>query len=69
MYIDTVILLSVNQIQKIKKIVEKENKITKVVTRINSSLQGGFKLRVADEIWDKSILGKINQVKEAIISG
>lgn len=69
MYIETVISLNSSEIKKIKGIVEKKVKITKVVTKINSEIFGGFKLRIGDEIWDESILGKINQVKEAIISG
>lgn len=68
-YIETVIPLSSTQLKKIKKMVEKKVKITKVVTNINSEILGGFKLRVGDEIWDESILSKINQVKEAISGG
>lgn len=66
MYIETVIPLSANQIKKVKKIVEKKHKITKMVTKINPGILGGFKLTVSDEIWDETILGKIGQVKEAI---
>ncbi len=76
MYIEAAIPLSNAQLQKMKKIVDKRNrpagkqaKITKVVTSINPDILGGFKLRIGDEIWDETILGKINQVKEAIISG
>lgn len=69
MYIETVIPLNSTQLNKIKKIVEKKVKITKVVTNINSEILGGFKLQVGDEIWDETILNKINQVKEAIIHG
>ena len=52
-----------------KKIVEKKNKITRVVASINSDMLGGFKLRIGDEVWDETILSKVNQVKEAIVSG
>lgn len=69
MYIETVIPLSAKQIKKAKKIVEKRVKITKVVTSINPQIMAGLKLKIGDEIWDESILGKINQVKEVIISG
>lgn len=69
MYIETVIPLNPAQFKKIKRIVERKTKITKVVTSLNTDILGGFKLRVGDEIWDETILGKINQVKEAIISG
>lgn len=69
MYIETVIPLSSAQISKAKKIVEKKHKITKVVTALNPEILGGFKLKVGDEIWDESLLGKINQVKEVIASG
>lgn len=76
MYIETVIPLSYAQIIKAKKIVEKKHLtagrkviITKVVTAVNPQILGGFKLRVGDEIYDESILGKINQVKEVIAGG
>lgn len=69
MYIETTTPLSPIQIKKAKKIVEKKVKITKVITSINPEILGGFKLRIGDEIWDESLMGKIMQVKEAIISG
>jgi len=69
MYIETVIPLSPVQIKKAKKIVEKKVRITRVITNINPEILGGFKLKIGDEIWDETILDKINQVKEAIISG
>jgi len=69
MYVEAAIPLSTAQLQKMKKIVDKKSKITRVVTSINPDILGGFKLRIGDEIWDETILGKINQVKEAIISG
>lgn len=69
MYIETTIPLSSTQIKKAKKIVEKKVKITKILVNINPEILGGFKLKIGDEIWDESILGKINQIKEVIISG
>ncbi len=66
MYLETVVPLSLEVIKKAKKIVERTVKITKVVTQINPEILGGFKLRVGDEVWDETILGKINQVKEVI---
>lgn len=69
MYIEAAISLSVPQLQKIKRIVDKKIKITKVVTSINPEILGGFKLKIGDEIWDESILNKITQIKEAIIHG
>lgn len=67
MYVETTAPLSISQLQRIKKIVEKRHRITKIETKINSEILGGFKLKVGDEIWDESVLGKIGQVKEAII--
>ena len=61
--------LKICEIKKAKKIVEKKNIITKVVTNINSEILGGFKLKVGDEIWDESLKEKINQVKEVINNG
>ncbi len=69
MYIETVVPLSASQLQKIKKMVDKKVKITKVVTSINEEILGGFRLRVGDEIWDDSISSKIVQVREAITNG
>lgn len=68
MYIETVIPLSTTQIKKAKEIVEKRVKITKIKTSINPEILGGFKLKIGDEVWDESLMGKINQVKE-VISG
>ncbi len=68
MYLETTIPLSPGQLKKAKKIVERSNRITKVITSINPQILGGFRLRVGDEVWDESLLSKINQVKE-VISG
>lgn len=76
MYIETVIPLTDWQIKKAKKIVEKrampdgrQVKITKVKLLVNPQILGGFKLKVGDNIWDESILGKLNQLKEEITHG
>lgn len=66
MYIETAIPLSSAQIKKARKIVERKTKITKVLVSINPEILGGFKLRIGDQIWDESVAGKIQQVKEAI---
>ncbi|OGE19433.1 hypothetical protein A3J19_01900 [Candidatus Daviesbacteria bacterium RIFCSPLOWO2_02_FULL_41_8] len=66
MYVESVVPLSPIQVKKMKKIVEKRVKITKVLVNINPEILGGFKLKIGDEIWDESISGKIMQVKEAI---
>lgn len=66
MYIETAIPLSSLQVNKMRRIVEKKVKISKVLVNMNPEILGGFKLRIGDEIWDESILGKINQIKEAI---
>lgn len=67
--IETTVPLSSSQIKKIKTIVEKKHKITKVITKISPEILGGFKLKVGDEIWDESMLGKVNQIKEEIVRG
>ena len=66
MYIETTIPLSALQLKKARRIVERRVKITKVITKVNPEILGGFKLRVGDEVWDESTLAKINQLKEAI---
>lgn len=68
-YIETVIPLSSIHIKKIKKNIEKKVRITKVITNVNPEILGGFKLKVGDEVWDESILDKLNQVKEVIAHG
>lgn len=67
--VETSVPLATDTVKKMRKIVEKKNKITKVLVNINPEILGGFKLRIGDEIYDESILGKINQVKEVISSG
>lgn len=76
MYIESVIPLNKVQLQAIKKNVEKKAlpvgrqvKVTKIVTKINPAILGGFILKVGDEVWDASILDRINQVKEVITHG
>lgn len=69
LYIETVIPLSQNHLNKIKKIVDRKVKVTKIVTKINPEILGGFRLQVGDEVWDESILAKLKQVKEVIIYG
>ncbi len=66
LYIEAVMPLSPIQVKKIKQKIERKATITKVVVNINPEILGGIKLRIGDEIWDESISGKINQVKEAI---
>lgn len=66
LYIETTIPLSPAQINRIKGVIEKKVVITKVLVNINADILGGFKLRIGDEIWDESVAGKIQQVKEAI---
>lgn len=69
MYIETTMPLSPTQLKRAKKIVEKRIKITKVLVNINPEILGGFRLKIGDEIWDESVLGKIQQVKEVIVNG
>ncbi len=69
MYIETVIPLSPAQIKRAKKILEKKNKITRVLTVINPEILGGFKLKIGDNVWDESLLGKLNQLREEITHG
>ncbi len=69
MYLETSIPLSPSQINKAKKIISKRVKITKVQVNVNPEILGGFKLKVGDEVWDESVLGKINEVKEIITHG
>lgn len=69
MVVETSVPLAAITVNKMRKIIEKRNKITRVLVNINPEILGGFKLKIGDEVWDESILGKINQVKEVIASG
>lgn len=67
MYIETVVPLDTKELKMVKAFGKKE-KITKIVTDINRSIIGGIKFKVDDQVWDGSLLGKINQVKETVRS-
>lgn len=69
LYIETAVPLIPAQVQKMKKIVDKKVKITKVLVRVSQDMLGGFKLRIGDEIWDESVSGKIALIKEVIRKG
>ena len=66
MYIETTTRFSPAQLREAKKIAERKIKITKVSVNINKEILGGFKMKVGWEIWDGSVLGRIDQVREAI---
>lgn len=68
-FLETAIKLSPAQINRAKKIIDKKVKVTKVKVNINPEILGGFRLRVGDEVWDESLVGKLDQVKEEITHG
>lgn len=69
MFLETAINLSPAQINRAKKIIDRKVKITKVKVNINPEILGGFKLRVGDEVWDESLVGKLETVREELIHG
>lgn len=69
MYLETSFAPSPSQVSKARKIIGKQILITKVKISINPEILGGFKLKVGDEVWDETVLSKINQVKEVISHG
>lgn len=69
LFIETVIPISLAQRNKITEKFRKKFKITKVMTNLNPEILGGLKVRIGDEIWDGSLLNKLNQVREAIVYG
>lgn len=69
LFIETVVPISSAQLNKIRGKFIKKFKITKVMTSINPEILGGLKVRIGDEIWDGSLLNKINQIREAIVYG
>src|SRR3989344_6416274 len=66
LYIETAVDLSSLQVKKVKKIIEKRVKIIKTLINVNPEIIGGFKIKIGDVVWDETIVGKINQLKEAI---
>lgn len=66
-YIESSIPLPLDVVNRMKRVVSKKMTITKVITSVNPQILGGFKLKIGDEIWDESILGRINQIKEVLI--
>lgn len=69
MYIESVVPLNKVQLKKIKKNIERQVKVTRIVTQANPAILGGFILKIGDEVWDASILDRLNQVKEVIKHG
>lgn len=47
----------------------KYQKINETKTQLSPSILGGVKVRIGDVIFDNSVRSRINQVKEALISG
>lgn len=71
MYIDTAISLSAAQVNKLKKSLLKmqnrnQPKITKVSVQVKPKILGGFVVKIGDNIWDESILGKAYALKGAL---
>ena len=69
MILETAVRLSPAQINRAKRIIGRQVKITKVKVNINPEILGGFKLKVGDEVWDESLVGKLDLIKEELISG
>lgn len=69
LYIESPIKLSKGQVYKIKKTVEKKSKVTKVVVDMSPELIAGIRFRIGDQIWEDSILSRIQEVKEVITGG
>jgi len=63
-YVETAVSLSPAQLQKVKRMAKET--ITKISVKINKDIVGGFKLTIGDDIWDGSVLGRMNQVMEVI---
>lgn len=66
LYIETAVDLTASQVKKVKKVIEKKVKIAKTYTSVNPDVLGGFKIKIGDVVWDETVLGKINQLKEAL---
>lgn len=68
LYIETATDLSSVQVKKVRKLVERKVRIIKTLINVNPEIIGGFKIKIGDEVWDETVAGKINQLKE-VISG
>lgn len=65
----SVIELSNQQIKKIKLKIEKViNHKIKVINKIDKSLIGGIKVKVRNQVFDGSVKGQIDQLKQKLLS-
>ncbi len=69
MTVESVVPLSLGQMLSIQKKLRRLFSITNTRATINPSLLGGIRIRVGDTVLDYSIRSKLNQIKDAIISG
>lgn len=68
LYIETAVDLTAMQIKKVKRVIGKKVKVIKTLINVNPDILGGFKIKIGDEVWDESIVSKIEEVRR-IISG
>lgn len=66
--IESTTKLSEAEQKSIREIFKKDFAIEETETKLSPSLLGGFKVRIADTVFDLSIKERIQQVKAAIIN-
>lgn len=69
MVVESAIKIGESEIKDLKTGLGKQMKVLEVEQKINPSILGGVKVRIGDVIFDNSVRSRINQVKEALISG
>lgn len=69
MVVESAIKIGESEIKDLKAGLGKQVKVLQVEQKINPSILGGVKVRIGDVIFDNSVRSRINQVKEALISG
>lgn len=64
--IESAITLPADKVKKIETIVKKEHPVSKVETTVNPGLLGGIKIKIADEVFEGSLLRQIEELGNII---
>lgn len=64
--VETVQPLEASQLKSVRDLMSKGHLIAEENSTINPALMGGLRIKIGDLLYDNSIAGKINQLKEAI---
>jgi len=67
--IESAIILPSDKVKKIEAAVKKEHQVSKVETLVNPGLLGGIKIKIADEVFEGSLLRQIEELGNYIKGG